>query len=86
LWHLPKCLQYILDSLLPSHSFIPPPHLLRIVSAGLITPFSYMSTYFIFSLLNPFLMSSPVLLILTSRQDLFYLPVLHFWDIVLCFR
>jgi hypothetical protein len=50
------------------------------VSAGLIVPFSYMriniSTIFTLSLCPDHLS-----LVLTCRQNLFYLPALHFWKI-----
>jgi hypothetical protein len=56
LWHLQKCLQYILVKFTLS-SFLFPLPLHRIVSAGLIFPFAYMSTQFFhhITLLNPFL-------------------------------
>jgi hypothetical protein len=57
------------------------PSLFRIVSAGLIFPFHTwvhnIST--LFTLLHPFLISLPLTPVTTPRQDLFYLPSLHFW-------
>jgi hypothetical protein len=63
----------------PSFPFIPPPLLLRIVSTGHIVSFSYKYFHCIRPSL-PFPYVLPPSLVLTPRQDLFYFPVLHFWE------
>jgi hypothetical protein len=87
--HLQKFFQCILVKFTsPSFSFIPPHPLLRTVSAGLIFPFSYVSTkhFHHFTLLHSFPISSPLLLVPNPRQDLFYLPSFLKKHISVCFR
>jgi hypothetical protein len=82
LWHLQEFLQYIIVEFTPPpFSFIPPPPFLEQFQQ---VSFFHFHTWehnisTIFILLHSFLMSSPLPLVPTPRQKLFYLPVCHFW-------
>jgi hypothetical protein len=80
LWHWQKCL-FIVEfttSIILLYTHAP---ILRIVSTGLIFYFHIWvhSISTIFILLHPFLLSSPLPLVPTPRQDLFYFLVICFW-------
>jgi hypothetical protein len=79
--HLHMCLQCILVSFTPPlFSFIPPPLFLE--QFWQVSLFYFrtwiQNTFTIFAFLHSFFMPSPLSLVPTPRQDLFYLPALHF--------
>jgi hypothetical protein len=71
----------ILNSPPPSFFFILSPQFLEWFQQAFLFHFHTWvhSISITFLLLHPFLISSPLLLVPTPRQDLFYFPVLHFF-------
>jgi hypothetical protein len=84
LWHLQKCPQYILTKFTPS-IFLLYSALLKTVSTGLV-PFSYMNTWHFHHMHPPlpFPYALPPLRCNRYIQDLFCLPVLHFFKKIFC--
>jgi hypothetical protein len=76
LWHLQKLLQYIkyiIIEIIPSIVLLdPPPSIHRIISTGLIFPFTYMCTQYFYHINPPyhFLTSSPLPLVPTPQKRL----------------
>jgi hypothetical protein len=83
-WGYPVTFTKVLTTYLkftPSTIFLYPlPPILRTGSTGLICPSSYMSTYYLHHIHPPTLFPYilPLPLVPTPRQDLIYIPVLHF--------
>jgi hypothetical protein len=74
LWHLQKCLQYILVRFTPSIFFLyVPPHLQQFQQLSLFHFYTWIhNTFTIVAFLHPFLMPSSFPLVPTLGKDLFY--------------